>query len=203
VSGLFVSLEGVDGAGKSTLAHHLRRRFEEQGREVVLVREPGGTALGEAIRTLLLRREEVVIDPEAQMLLFLASRVQLLETVILPALDRGAVVLSDRFHLSTIVYQGIAGSLGEERSVRVCSAVLGERRPDLHLVLDLPLELARERRGKEVDRFERSEEFLARVVEGFRSTSGLPGDRIVRIPATGAPEEVARLAGEEVDRVVA
>ena len=168
---------------------------------MLTVREPGGTALGEEVRNLLLRREEVEIGAEAQMLLFLSSRVELLRQKIGPALEAGSVVLSDRFHLSTVVYQGIAGELGEARSIAVCQTVLGDRRPDLNLVLDLPMEAARTRIGKDRDRFEKEDAFLERVATGFATTRGVPGDKIVRITAEGTPLEVAERAWAEVSHV--
>ncbi len=194
MSGLFIAIEGIDGVGKSTQVDRLASHFEQAGRTVLKVREPGGTTLGESVRELLLRREEIEIAPEAQMLLFLASRVELWRQEIAPALASGQVVISDRFHLSTIVYQGIAGALGEARVTAVCAEILGDRRPDRNLILELPAPVARERLGTELDRFERGAEFLESVAKGFAVTNGIPGDRIDRISAEGTPDEVeARL----------
>ena len=201
MKGTFLAIEGVDGVGKTTLIESLRLRYEAAGRVVVTVREPGGTTLGEEVRNLLLRREEIEIGAEAQMLLFLSSRVELWRQEIEPALRAGHVVLSDRFHLSTIVYQGIAGELGEARSIAVCQSVLGERRPDLNLVLELPLGVARTRLGSDRDRFEKEDAFLERVATGFATTCGVPGDVIARMSADGTPEEVAARAWQEVARV--
>lgn len=201
MSGLFVALEGVDGVGKSTQAERLRARLAREGRTVLLVREPGGTALGEAVRDLLLARGEIAIGAEAQMLLFLASRLQLWEERIGPALGRGEIVISDRFHLSTIVYQGIAGALGESRAVAVCREVLGDRRPDLDIVITLPVERCRERLVGAGDRFESAPGLLERVAAGFAATSGIPGDRIVRVSGEGSPEQVAERVLEAVRRV--
>ncbi|MFQ5653798.1 MAG: dTMP kinase [Planctomycetota bacterium] len=188
---IFVAIEGVDGAGKSTQVELLRRRVSRRGGNPLVVREPGGTALGEAVRGILLDRGEIPISTEAELLLFLASRVQLHEEVIAPAVAEGRFVLSDRYHLSTVVYQGIAGDLGERRAVEICHRVLGERRPDLHLVIDTPLDDCLRRLAGRTDRFEGSPERLSRAHAGFRETSGLPGDRIERVDGRGAPEEVA------------
>jgi dTMP kinase len=201
VSGFFVALEGVDGVGKSTQVELLRARLAAAGRPVLVVREPGGTALGEAIRELLLARGEVPIGAEAQMLLFLASRLELWEERIEPALRRGEAVISDRFHLSTIVYQGIAGAIGESRAIAVCREVLGPRRPSLSIVITLPVARCRERLGAAWDRFESTPGFLERVAEGFAMTPGIPGDRIERVSGEGSAEEVAARVHEAVCRV--
>lgn len=205
MKGTFLAIEGVDGVGKTTLIESLRLRYEAAGRVVVTVREPGGTTLGEEVRNLLLRREEIEIGAEAQMLLFLSSRVELWRQEIEPALRAGHVVLSDRFHLSTIVYQGIAGELGEERATEVCQAVLKERRPDLHVILELSEEEAARRRStrpsEEPDRFEEKREFLEKVRAGFEQTTGLPGDRLERVSAEGTPKAVLERVWKVVERV--
>ena len=122
-SGSFVAFEGVDGAGKSTQIQRLATVLESQGLEVLVVREPGGTEVGEEVRQILLE-SETPLRAETQLMLFLASRVQLFEERIAPALERGAVVLSDRYHLSSMVYQGFAGELGVERTAKILEAVL-------------------------------------------------------------------------------
>lgn len=202
MSGLFIAFEGVDGAGKSTQVAALRDHFAAQGREVTIVREPGGTPLGEELRRLLLSNTAIPMTAEAQALLFLASRVQLYESVIRPTLERGAVVIADRFHISTLVYQGVAGDLGLERAREIVLAVLGERRPDLNVVLDLPLEKCLKRLAGIRDRFEEQPEFLAQVAAAFSDAPRLPGDRVVRVSAEGDPVEVASRVVEEVARVV-
>ncbi len=202
MSGLFIAIEGIDGAGKSTQAELLRARLEGTGRTVLSVREPGGTALGESVREVLLSRGEIPIGAEAQMLLFLASRLQLWEERIEPALHRGEAVVSDRYHLSTIVYQGIAGTLGEPRATAVCREVLGRRRPDLNVIIELALEHCRERLGEGGDRFESDSDLLARASVGFSKTRGIPGDRIVRVSGEGTAKVVAERVFEEVCRVI-
>lgn len=196
--GRFIAIEGIDGCGKSTQLAALKKRLEDAGETVVTVREPGGTALGEAVRDILLGDPRVAIGAEAQMLLFLASRVELLEQVISPALAGGSVVLSDRFHLSTVVYQGYAGEVGESRAADLCSAVLGDRRPDLNLVLELSASECKERLGAAPDRFEIDPEFQERVAEGFARTTGIAGDRIIRIDGSGEPEQIGERLWQEV-----
>lgn len=189
----FIAFEGPDGCGKSTQMDRLAQWLESRGEKVVKVREPGSTELGERIRTILLDAS-IPMTAEGEALLFFSSRCQLLSEVIVPALDRGDWVLADRFYLSTIVYQGMAGDLGEERVVELCQGILGSRRPALHLTLDLPTDVLLERlrlRAGEGDRFESREGMIERTAEAFRSVSGLPGDRVERIDALGTEEEVA------------
>ncbi|HIA27302.1 MAG TPA: dTMP kinase [Planctomycetes bacterium] len=202
MSGRFIAFEGVDGCGKSTQLQRLKERLESAGEKVVTVREPGGTHLGEAVRDILLGDDQVAISPETQMLLFLASRVQLLEELISPALSAGSVVLSDRFHLSTVIYQGYAGSVGEAPAADLCLAVLGDRRPDLNLILQLPVAECKRRLGASRDRFEMNPGFQERVAEGFSTTVGIPGDLIVRIDGSGECEEVSDRLWQEVQRVL-
>ncbi|MEE8142775.1 MAG: dTMP kinase [Planctomycetota bacterium] len=196
--GFFIAIEGVDGAGKSTQVALLAKRLRAGGRAAVMVREPGGTPLGEEVRSILLKKHEVPITVEAELLLFLASRVQLYEQCIRPALEGGSVVISDRYYLSTLVYQGIAGGLGEARAAELCERVLGARRPHLHLVLEVPLEDCRRRLGAGEDRFEGRPGFLERVHDGFTRVQGLPGDGIVRVSGEGSSPEVAERIYEEV-----
>ncbi|MEM7261629.1 MAG: dTMP kinase [Planctomycetota bacterium] len=193
----FIAFEGVDGAGKSTQAERLAETLRARGVSVVTVREPGGTALGEAVRQILLDASEIPLEAESEALLFLASRVQLYRTVIEPALAAGKTVISDRFHLSTLVYQGIAGELGEPRTRALLGAVLGDRRPDLNVIVRAPLADCLDRlRASEPDRFESRAGFLEKVHAAFEglsegTTLGLPGDRIEVVDGRGSPDTVA------------
>ncbi len=186
----FIAIEGIDGVGKSTQVRLLAERLEAEGRSTLTVREPGGTELGEQVRRILLE-SSTPLEVEAELLLFMASRVQLYEERIGPALRDGRVVISDRFHLSSIVYQGIARGLGEQRAGQIVWGVLGDRRPSINVVLTLPLADCVARLGGEGDRFESQPEVLEGVWHGFQESEGLPGDRIVRIDGAGPPEEVA------------
>ena len=189
----FIAFEGPDGCGKSTQMDRLGQWLEARGDRVVQVREPGSTELGERVRRLLMDAS-IPMTVEGEALLFFASRCQLLSEVIEPALKRGDWVLADRFYLSTIVSQGMAGDLGEERAIELCQGILGRRRPLLHMILDLPTEVLLQRlklRAGEGDRFESREGMIERTSEAFRSVRGLPGDRVERIDAMGNEEEVA------------
>lgn len=156
MSGLFITLEGPEGAGKSTNREYLAERLREQGIEVVLSREPGGTPLAERIRELLLAPSDEIMDSDTELLLVFAARAQHLAQVIRPALTRGAVVLCDRFTDATYAYQGGGRGLSEARIAELEHFVQGELRPHLTLVFDLPVEIGLSRaaaRGR-LDRFE-------------------------------------------------
>ena len=156
MSGLFITLEGPEGAGKSTNREYLAERLREQGIEVVLSREPGGTPLAERIRELLLAPSDAIMDSDTELLLVFAARAQHLAQVIRPALARGAVVLCDRFTDATYAYQGGGRGLSEARIAELERFVQGELRPNLTLVFDLPVEIGLSRaaaRGR-LDRFE-------------------------------------------------
>jgi len=156
VSGLFITLEGPEGAGKSTNRDYLAARLREQGLDVVLTREPGGTPLAEKVRELLLAPSDEVMAADTELLLVFAARAQHLAQVIRPALARGAVVLCDRFTDATYAYQGGGRGLSVERIAALEQFVQGELRPDLTLVFDLPVEvgLARAAARGRLDRFE-------------------------------------------------
>ena len=155
MSGLFITLEGPEGAGKSTNREYLAELLMQAGIEVVLTREPGGTPLAERIRELLLAPDSEVMAVDTELLLMFAARAQHLAGVIRPALARGAVVLCDRFTDATYAYQGGGRGLAYERIAILEQFVQGDLRPDLTLVFDLPVEVGLARaaaRGK-LDRF--------------------------------------------------
>jgi dTMP kinase len=156
VTGLFITLEGPEGAGKSTNREYLAERLRGHGIDVVLTREPGGTPLAERIRELLLAPSDEPMNADTELLLVFAARAQHLAEVIRPALARGAVVLCDRFTDATYAYQGGGRGLSQERIATLENFVQGELRPDLTLVFDLPVEvgLARATARGRLDRFE-------------------------------------------------
>ncbi len=156
MKGLFVTLEGPEGAGKSTNREYLAERLRARGVDVVLTREPGGTPLAERIRELLLTPGDEPMAVDTELLLVFAARAQHLAQVIRPALERGAVVLCDRFTDATYAYQGGGRGLSIERIAQLEVFVQGELRPDLTLIFDLPVEigLARAAARGRLDRFE-------------------------------------------------
>src|ERR671927_1815971 len=164
---MFVTFEGVDGSGKSTQAELLTDALRESGREVVATREPGGTPLGEQIREVLLRGDEV--SPWAEAALFAAARAELVERVIGPALDRGAIVVCDRYLDSSLAYQGIARGLGVDRVLELNLPAIRGRLPDrTYLLLIDPAESER-RVGTSTDRIEREDDaFRRKVDEAYR-----------------------------------
>ncbi|PTQ69508.1 dTMP kinase [Pseudomonas sp. GV071] len=156
MTGLFITLEGPEGAGKSTNREYLAEHLRAQGLDVVLSREPGGTPLAERIRELLLAPSDEAMAADTELLLVFAARAQHLAQVIRPALARGAVVLCDRFTDATYAYQGGGRGLSQERIAALEAFVQGELRPDLTLIFDLPVEvgLARASARGRLDRFE-------------------------------------------------
>lgn len=156
MTGLFITLEGPEGAGKSTNREYLAAQLRAHDVDVVLTREPGGTPLAERIREILLAPSDEVMSSDAELLLVFAARAQHIAEVIRPALARGAVVLCDRFTDATYAYQGGGRGLSHERIAVLEQFVQGELRPDLTLVFDLPVEIGLSRaaaRGR-LDRFE-------------------------------------------------
>ena len=156
MSGLFITLEGPEGAGKSTNREYLAECLRAQGVEVLLTREPGGTPLAERIRELLLAPTDEIMCADTELLLMFAARAQHLDAVIRPALRRGVVVLCDRFTDATYAYQGGGRGLSFERIGILENFVQGSLRPDLTLVFDLPVEvgLSRAAARGQLDRFE-------------------------------------------------
>jgi dTMP kinase len=152
--GLFLVLDGPDGGGKSTQATLLSSWLAERGFDVVLCRDPGGTELGDRLRSILLERATVPLTMRAEMLLYMASRAQLVEQVIKPALEAAKIVISDRYLLANIVYQGTAGGLLEEEIAMVGMIATAGLLPDLTIVLDIAPEQAMARMGGARDRIE-------------------------------------------------
>lgn len=190
--GKFISLEGGEGTGKSTQVRALAAALKDRGIDVLVTREPGGSEGGEKIRELLLEGA-VEWGAQAEALLFAAARADHLQQVILPALERGAWVLSDRFVDSSLAYQGAAGGLGIEAVRRINAFAVGEYMPDRTLVLDLPdgKERARARDSGSADRIGgRPDEYHHRVALGFRLIAAEEPERVRLVDASGTRDEV-------------
>ncbi len=187
--GLFITLEGIDGGGKSTQAARLAEWLEREGRCVVLTREPGGTAVGERLRELVLSPGNHIV-PEAELFLYLADRAAHVAEVIRPALARGCVVICERYTDSTVAYQGYGRGLDRELLRRLNDLATGGLTPDLTLVLDLPPERARLDASR-LDRLESAgPAFAARVAEGFRALARAEPERVKLVDGTPRVEVV-------------
>jgi dTMP kinase len=187
---VFVSFEGIDGSGKSTQARLLADLLRQQGREVVAVREPGGTALGEQVRGLLL--DGAAVAPWAEAALFAAARAELVAEVVGPALERGAAVVCDRFLDSSLAYQGIARGLGVEAVLEVNRLATGGVLPDRTVLLAVPVEQAAARAAGPSDRIEREgEAFLERVAAAYLELAAMFPQRIAVVDGSLGPDEIA------------
>ena len=192
--GRFITLEGIEGVGKSTQATRLAAGLGAAGHEVVQTREPGGTAVGDRIRSILLDADGDGPAGDTELLLMFAARAEHLERVIRPALAAGQWVVCDRFTDATYAYQGAGRGIAPARIARLEDWVQGELRPDRTLVLDLPVEqgLERARRGGDGDRFERERhDFFERVRQCYLDRAAAEPERMRVIPAGGSVEAVA------------
>ncbi len=191
--GRFVVLEGVEGAGKSTQARMLGEWLEACGIPFTLTREPGGTEVGEAIRNVVQDWPGLSIPPETELLLYLAARTAFVREIALPVLERGELLIADRFSLSTYAYQGYGRGLDLDEVLRMDRFASGGLAPDVDLVLDLPAEEGRARQkaaGQREDRLESaSEAFFDAVGRGYRELAGTDGS-IRLVDALGTPLKV-------------
>jgi dTMP kinase len=197
--GIFITFEGTEGSGKSTQIKRLAARIEALGSEVVVLREPGGTPIGEEIRhTLKHSAVNHAMAPETELLLMNAARAQLVRETIRPALVAGKVVLCDRFFDSTIVYQGHGRGLDLKEVRHIVDYAVGGTLPDLTLLLRVPLAVSEQRRAArqsatpERDRFEETDRtFFERVEAGYDNLARSEGDRVRLIDATRSEDDVA------------
>ncbi len=194
MTGKFITIEGVEGCGKSTQVARLDEHLRREGYRTLVTRDPGGTPIGEQIRKLLLSPESGEMAPVCELLLFGAARAQLLSEIIRPSLEQGAIVLSDRFSASTYAYQGVALALGEAAFEAADGTATGGQTPDLTIILDVPADVGMERKGIGVsgggDRIEQRDiEFHERVREGYLTYARQHPDRVVVLD--GSPDEDA------------
>ena len=187
MSGLFITMEGTDGSGKSTQISMLKTYLENKGYDVVFVREPGGTKIGEKIRKIILDNENDEMDYMAEALLYAASRAQLVNQIILPALKKGSIVLCDRFVDSSIVYQGIGRELGEPNVAKINYIATGGLKPDITILLNISPDKAIERKKqqKELDRLEQQKySFYKKVYSAYINLAKKNRNRIKLIDAS-------------------
>ena len=197
--GVFIAFEGGDGAGKSTQVRLLAEALRAHGREVLVTRQPGGTPLGAAIRELVLHGDHV--SPRAEALLFAADKAHHVDLVIRPALAAGQVVVTDRYTDSSVAYQGAGRHLGADEVHDLQMWAVGGLVPDLTVVVDVPADLGRARRGEVHDRLEsEADAFHASIREHFLAVARGNPERYVVVDGTLAPEAIHAAV---LDRVVA
>ena len=205
MKGVFITFEGIDGCGKSTQTSMCKTWLEELGRTVLLVREPGGTKIGERIRELLLDKKNSSMAPLTELFLFEAARAQIVEEVIKPALSEGKIVICDRFFDSSYAYQGCARGLGPEMVSRLNMDATGGLAPDITFFLDISVEGAIKRRnvrGEEKDRIESAgDAFQEKVRQGFIRAASEDG-RIVTVDASLSPDEIFAQIREKIEALI-
>jgi dTMP kinase len=199
----FIVLEGIDGSGKSSQVAPLVEWLRGRGHDVVACRDPGATPAGDAIRQILLHRQEIPLGSTTEMLLYMAARAQLVSAVIAPALERGAWVVSDRYLPANIVYQGHAGSLDPETIRSVGGIATGGIAPDLILLLDLDPAAAALRLDRPLDRLEsRGDDFRRRLRAGYLREAAAQPDRFEIIDAAADMATVGARIRAVVERHV-
>jgi dTMP kinase len=196
---MFISFEGLDGCGKTTQVELLEAFLEARDLEVVATREPGGTELGETLRQIVLHGGK--ISPWAEVAIFAAARAELVEEVIEPALGRGAIVISDRFVDSSLVYQGVARGLGVENVLQLNLHATKGLLPERTFLLMVDEKLSEARVGEERDRMEsESVEFRRLVGDGYRRLAEMFPERIVALDGTQPREQIARQVRQALEQ---
>lgn len=191
----FIVFEGPDGSGKSTILKKVKESLIEEGHEIYDFREPGGTPISEKIRNIILDNDNAEMTARCEALLYAASRAQLLEEKIKPLLDRGAIVLCDRFVLSSLMYQGIGRDLGIEQVKAINDFAIGQTKPDLTIFFNIDYKTAidRKRKNFESDRLENEEDdFHRRIFDGYIDLSKKYKDQIVTVDATQSIDQVTK-----------
>jgi dTMP kinase len=205
MAGLFITVEGSDGAGKTTQIEKLKDYLSSKGYDIILCREPGGTAISESIRSIILNKEFTEMSYMTELLLYASARSQLVDQVIKPALKENKIVICDRFVDSSAVYQGIARGLGVELVYEVNQYAIGETFPDVTILLDISGQagIKRKKNQGELDRMElEAAEFHEKVSNGYRALADRYYDRIKKIDATQSIEEIHDQILEIVEKVL-
>lgn len=205
MAGIFISMEGPDGAGKTTQIELLKAYLENKGYEIIVTREPGGTKISEAIRSIILDRSNVEMDYMTEALLYASARAQLVAEVIKPGVAAGKAVISDRFVDSSAVYQGMARGLGVENIYKINEFAIQDMMPQLTIHLDLPASVGimRKKNQAELDRMELEKaEFHEKVAEGYRQLAKMSPERIYTIDAGLPVEEIHKLILEKLEEIL-
>lgn len=202
-NGIFITFEGIDGCGKTTQIARVRQLLEERGADCLSLREPGGTAIGEAIRAILLDPAHTAMTARSELLLFAAARAQLVDQVIRPALQQGKLVLCDRFTDSTLAYQGGGRDRSLDEISQINTVATGGLCPHRTFLLTLPVDIAANRvkmaRGSEADRLDQeSLGFMEKVQQTYLAVAKADPDRFTLLDATRPPEELAKVIASEI-----
>jgi len=201
--GAFIVVEGIDGSGKSTMVSHVANELRRRGRQVLRTREPGGTAISEQVRALLLDAKNAAMVPFTELFLYMASRAQLVDEVIRPSLAKGVDVVCDRYYYSTAAYQGAAGKVGIDTVITLAEKIAKFQKPDVVVLLDLKPELARSREGIRNDRVEnKGVGYQKRVRSGFLRLARRDRRRVQVIDASRPAEQVFADVMKAVDRAL-
>lgn len=193
MKGYFITVEGLDGSGKTTQLNNIASYFEQNGREVILTREPGGTKLGEKIRKILLDVDNTGMNSVAELMLYAAARAQIVSELIIPSVKQGKIVICDRFVDSSIAYQGYGRKLGSDIVKGINAYALQDCKPDITFFFDIsPLEIAKRKTMKEkLDRLESEKiDFHNRVYEGYLALAEADRERISVIDARKSIEKI-------------
>ena len=191
--GLFISLEGLDGCGKTTQIKFLRQAFQREGKEVISFREPGCTPLGEKLREIVLHSDSD-IGERAELLIYLSSRAQVTDEMVIPSLNQGKIVIADRYADSSVAYQGFGRAIGPERVKALNDFAIKNIYPDITFLLEISVDEALKRlKNKPLDRLEKEREtFFQRVHEGYEWLYQQNPKRFVKIPGEIDPQQVSR-----------
>lgn len=203
MKGIFITMEGPDGAGKSTQIDMLKSYLNDRGYDVLITRDPGGNEISEAIRQIILNKDFTEMGYMTELLLYASARAQLVKENIKPALEAGKAVIADRFIDSSAVYQGIARGLGIDTVYKVNEFALQGIMPDMTFLMDLDAEMGitRKKNQAELDRMENETlEFHRKVVEGYRLLAESNQDRIVKIDATLPISEIHGIIVRHVEK---
>jgi dTMP kinase len=201
--GLFITFEGGEGAGKSSLIEAIKTQLQKKDLNLIFTREPGGTKFGEEIRDVLLKNRKEKVSPKAELCLFLASRAQHIQDVILPALSEGKIVLCDRYNDSSIAYQGYARGLGVDKVISFSSFIIENALPDLTLYLDIDPLVGLSRVKSKYDRIESEKiSFHHKIREGFLVLAKKYSNRIKILDASKSKEVVFKAAMNYINQFI-